>query len=110
MILKSARRSKRPIVIDFNFPELPSWQRAKAILEGGALRRLQNVVVTWNFENEATRLRLASWKLAATAAVVSWAISSRIAFIIWNGFAARSRASLPGCSGYLTAMPTAALC
>ena len=62
MILESARRSKRPIVIDFNFPELPSWQRAKAILEGGALRRLQNVVVTWNFENEATRLRLASWK------------------------------------------------
>jgi predicted dehydrogenase len=61
-ILESARRSERPTIIDFNFPELPSWQRAKAILESGALGRLQNVVASWNFENEATRLRLSSWK------------------------------------------------
>src|SRR5262249_43346226 len=61
-ILESARKSGRPTIIDFNFPELPSWRRAKAILDGGAIGRLQNVVVTWNFENEATRLRLDSWK------------------------------------------------
>src|SRR5262249_8840526 len=47
---------------DFNFPELPSWQRAKAILDAGAIGRLQNVVLTWNFEHRATRLRLESWK------------------------------------------------
>jgi predicted dehydrogenase len=62
MILEWARKSKRSTIIDFNFPELPSWQRAKAILEGGAIGRLQNVVMTWNFENRATRLRLESWK------------------------------------------------
>jgi predicted dehydrogenase len=62
MILNAARNSGRPAIIDFNFPELPSWRRAKALLDGGAIGRLQNVVVTWNFENEATRLRLDSWK------------------------------------------------
>jgi predicted dehydrogenase len=61
-ILKSARKSARPTIIDFNFPELPSWRRAKAILDGGTIGRLQNVVATWNFENQATRLRLESWK------------------------------------------------
>ena len=61
-ILESARKSGQPTIIDFNFPELPSWRRAKAILDGGAIGRLQNVVVTWNFENEATRLHLETWK------------------------------------------------
>jgi len=62
LILEAARKSERPTIIDFNFPELPSWQRAKTLLDGGAIGRLQNVVVTWNFENRATRLRLESWK------------------------------------------------
>jgi predicted dehydrogenase len=61
-ILESARKSGKPTVIDFNFPELPSWRRAKTVLDGGSIGRLQNVMVTWNFENEATRLRLESWK------------------------------------------------
>lgn len=62
MILDSARKSGQPTIVDFNFPELPSWRRAKAILDDGAIGRLQNVVVTWNFENEATQLRRESWK------------------------------------------------
>jgi predicted dehydrogenase len=62
LILESARKSDRPTAIDFNFPELPSWQRAKALLDDGAIGHLRNVVVTWNFENQATRLRLESWK------------------------------------------------
>jgi len=62
MILDSARKSNRPAIIDFNFPELASWQRARAMLEDGTIGRLQNVFVTWNFESRATRLRLESWK------------------------------------------------
>jgi predicted dehydrogenase len=62
LILESARKSERPTIVDFNFPELPSWQRAKTLLDDGAIGRLQNVVVTWNFENRATRLRLENWK------------------------------------------------
>ena len=29
MILDSARKSERPTIIDFNFPELPSWRHAR---------------------------------------------------------------------------------
>ena len=32
------------------------------MLADGAIGRLRHVVVTWNVENQATRLRLASWK------------------------------------------------
>lgn len=62
LILESARNSGCPTIMDFNFPELPSWQRAKALLKSGAIGRLRNVVVTWNFENRAARLRLENWK------------------------------------------------
>ena len=93
-MLESALRSGRPTVIDFNFPELPAWRRAKAMLDAGAVGRLRHVVVTWNVENQATRLRLEELEDAwRTAAAVCWAISSAIASIISNGFAARSRAS-----------------
>ena len=61
-MLASARKSGRPTIIDFNFPELASWRRAKAILDSGAVGRLRHVVVTWNVENQATRARLESWK------------------------------------------------
>src|SRR5262249_32095559 len=61
-ILESTAKPGTSAIIDFNFPELPSWRRAKTILDEGAIGRLRNVVVTWNFANRATRLRLESWK------------------------------------------------
>src|SRR5258708_16714076 len=50
-ILESARKSARPTIVDFNFPELPSWRRAKAILDDRPIRPFPNVVVTSNFAN-----------------------------------------------------------
>jgi predicted dehydrogenase len=61
-MLDCAQKSGRPTIIDFNFPELASWRRAKAILDDRALGRLRHVVVTWNVENHATRLHIESWK------------------------------------------------
>jgi predicted dehydrogenase len=61
-MLAAAHKSRQPTIIDFNFPELPSWRRAKAMLDGGEVGRLRHLVVTWNVENRATRLRLESWK------------------------------------------------
>ena len=37
-------------------------RRQLLALAAGAVGRLRHVVVTWNVENQATRLRLASWK------------------------------------------------
>jgi len=61
-MLEAVRRNGRAAIIDFNFPELATWQRAKAMLDAGAIGRLRHVVVTWNLENQATRLRLKNWK------------------------------------------------
>jgi predicted dehydrogenase len=61
-MLAAARKSGQPTIIDFNFPELTSWRRAKEMLEHGSIGRLRHVVVTWNVENQATRLGLESWK------------------------------------------------
>ena len=49
-------------MIDFEFPELPAWQRAKALMDEKAIGKLRHVVVTWQVENHATRMRLKSWK------------------------------------------------
>lgn len=61
-LLEQALQSKRPAMVDFEFPELPAWQRAKALVDEGAIGALRHVVVTWHVENYATRMRLQSWK------------------------------------------------
>jgi predicted dehydrogenase len=40
-MVEAARQSGQPTIIDFNFPELPSWRCAKEILDSGALGRLR---------------------------------------------------------------------
>lgn len=57
-----AKLSGRPVMIDFEFCELPAWRHAKTLLDAGALGRLRHVAVTWHVENYATRTRLKSWK------------------------------------------------
>lgn len=61
-MLKAAKASKRPVMIDFEFPELAAWRRAKEIVDARALGSLRHVVVSWQVENYATRMRLKSWK------------------------------------------------
>jgi predicted dehydrogenase len=105
LILESAHRSGRPTIIDFNFPELPSWQSAKRLLDGGAIGRLQNVVATWNFENKSTRLRLESWKTRSVGGggLLGNFVSHCFHYLEWlcgpiSGLSARVFA-LPGWSG-----------
>jgi predicted dehydrogenase len=61
-MLKAASSSRRANVIDFNFSAIPVWQRAKELLDQGAIGRLRHVAVSWHVENETTRLRLKNWK------------------------------------------------
>jgi predicted dehydrogenase len=49
-------------MVDFNFTEIMAWQKAKAMLDAGAIGRLRYVIVTWNLESTSTRLRIKSWK------------------------------------------------
>jgi len=61
-LLEQVLASKRPAMVDFEFPELPAWQHAKALIDEGAIGALRHVVVSWQVENYATRMRLKSWK------------------------------------------------
>ena len=61
-MLRQAVTARAPTMVDFEFPELLSWQRAKAMLGAGAIGALRHVVVTWNVENHATKARQRHWK------------------------------------------------
>ena len=54
-----------PAMIDFGFPEIPPWRKAKALIDDGAIGALRHMVVTWNLENQATRMRMRNWKTSA---------------------------------------------
>ncbi len=61
-MLDQTKASKTPVMVDFEFPELPAWRRAKTMIDEGALGILRHVMVSWQVENRATLLRLKSWK------------------------------------------------
>ena len=48
--------------IDFLFPVLPSWQRARTLFRAGAIGRLRHFAYTWHVETSASRLRVDTWK------------------------------------------------
>jgi len=59
---EAAANSGRATMVDFNFSAIPSWRKAKALLDQGAIGRLRHVAVNWHVENQATRMRLKNWK------------------------------------------------
>jgi predicted dehydrogenase len=61
-MVRAAKASGCITMVDFNFSEIPSWKRAKTLLDEGAIGRLRHVEVNWNVENYATRMRLKNWK------------------------------------------------
>ncbi|MCC7418290.1 MAG: Gfo/Idh/MocA family oxidoreductase [Acidobacteria bacterium] len=42
-------------MIDFEFPEIPAWQRARELVASGRLGPLREVVVSWHSETRASR-------------------------------------------------------
>ena len=51
-----------PNVVDFEFAEIPAWQRAKTILSSGELGTGRHVVVNWHVETYANKMGSTSWK------------------------------------------------
>ncbi len=50
-MLAAAQKTGRPTLVDFNFHQVMSWQRAKQMFEAGAIGTLRHVVVNWQIEN-----------------------------------------------------------
>jgi predicted dehydrogenase len=63
-MLRQADASRLPTMIDFNFHQVVSWQRAKRMLDDGAIGALRHVAVNWHVENRAIQMRMRNWKTA----------------------------------------------
>ena len=61
-MLRQATLSRLPTMIDFNFHQIMCWQRAKAMLDAGAIGALRHVVVNWHVESRAIQMRMRNWK------------------------------------------------
>ena len=60
----AVQRAKVNHAVDFMFPEIPAWQKAKELLDGGLLGPLRHVAVSWHLETYAYRMGLTdSWKV-----------------------------------------------
>lgn len=49
-------------MVDFIFPEIGAWRKAKAIIEEGGLGRLRHVTLDWHVETATNRTAVDSWK------------------------------------------------
>jgi predicted dehydrogenase len=61
-MLRQATLSRRPTMIDFNFHQIMCWQRAKTMIDSGAVGALRHVAVHWHVESRALQLRMRNWK------------------------------------------------
>jgi predicted dehydrogenase len=61
-MLRLAESSGQPTTIDFNFHQIMAWQRAKQMLDEGAVGALRHVTVHWHVESRAIQMRMRNWK------------------------------------------------
>jgi predicted dehydrogenase len=101
-MVNAAHASGRPTMIDFNFHQVTSWQRAKTLLEQGAIGRLRHVVVNWHVENYSIQKRMRNWKTLADdgGGVLGNFVSHCFHYLEWFcGPIARVSARLSGLPG-----------
>jgi predicted dehydrogenase len=101
-MLRAAETSRRPAMIDFNFHQIVSWQRAKTMLDDGAIGRLRHVAVHWHTENRAIQMRMRNWKTTSDdgGGVLGNFISHCFHYLEWFcGPVARLNARLSGLPG-----------
>ena len=61
-MLRQAAASAKPTMIDFNFHQIMTWQRAKSMLDADAIGTLRHIAVHWHVESRAIQMRMRSWK------------------------------------------------
>jgi predicted dehydrogenase len=111
-MLRAADESRLPTTIDLDFHQIASWQRAKTILDDGAIGRLRHIAVHWHVENYSTRMRLRNWKTLSEGGggVLGNFISHCFHYLEWFGGAAvQLSARLSGLPGDEDLQTTAAM-
>jgi predicted dehydrogenase len=101
-MLRQARRRRLPTIVDFNFHQIAAWQRAKTMLDAGAIGPLRHVTVDWQTENRSIQMRMRSWKTLSDdgGGVLGNFISHCFHYLEWFcGPLARLNARLAGLPG-----------
>jgi predicted dehydrogenase len=65
-ILAAARQSRVVHAMDFLFPEIAAWRKARELLQASALGRIRHAALTWRVETYAYRAKADNWKTRAT--------------------------------------------
>jgi predicted dehydrogenase len=60
--LRAVERAGVAHAIDFIFPEIDSWRRARSLLQDGKLGKLRHAALSWRVETYAFAAGLDSWK------------------------------------------------
>lgn len=81
----AAERAGTANMVNFEFPEIEEWRRAKEILDAGHLGRLLHIHVSWHVESYAHRLGLRSWKTRAAegGGVLNGLVSHCLYYLEW---------------------------
>jgi predicted dehydrogenase len=66
-ILAAARQSRIVHAIDFLFPELPAWQKARELLQTAAVGRIRHLALSWRVETYTYRTEAQNWKTTASS-------------------------------------------
>jgi predicted dehydrogenase len=101
-MLRQARVSRLPTMIDFNFHQIMSFQHAKAKLDEGAIGTMRHIAVHWHVENRAIQMRMRNWKTLGDqgGGVLGNFVSHCFHYIEWFcGPIARLSARLCGLAG-----------
>jgi predicted dehydrogenase len=109
-MLQAARG--KPTMVDFNFHQIMSWQRAKEMLDSGAIGKLRHLGVHWHVENRAIQARMRNWKTLADdgGGVLGNFVSHCFHYLEWfGGPIARLTARLSGLPGDDSLQTTAAM-
>jgi predicted dehydrogenase len=61
-MLRQATLARVPTMIDFNFHQIMAWQRARTMIDEGAIGALRHLTVHWQVENRSIQMRMRNWK------------------------------------------------
>jgi predicted dehydrogenase len=94
-MLAAAEATRVTHAVDFIFPEIPAWRRAKELLP--SVGRVRHISLTWRLETYAYRAGLQNWKMspAAGGGTLNNFVSHTFYYLEWLfGPVARLAASL----------------
>lgn len=57
-----AKKKKITTMVDFIFPEIEEWQKAKELLDTKVYGELKHISVTWDFQSYDIKNNISSWK------------------------------------------------